>query len=98
MENHAPQFGELSDTLDEDMVQRIDWTNQENQQRFGIAKDGKRWSFFNKKLKRIVYLSCVARSRLQCPSPFSDVEDAYRIPRGDSYDDFPAGELLLDDD
>ena len=64
--------------------------------------EGALWSFnyffFNKKLKRIVYLSCVARSRLQCPSPFSDVEDAYRIPRGDSYDDFPAGELLLDDD
>ena len=54
--------------------------------------------FFNKRLKRIVYLSCVARSRQLCPSPFSDVEDEYRIRQDDSQDDFVGGDLMFDED
>ena len=64
--------------------------------------EGALWSFnyffFNKRLKRIVYLSCVARSRQLCPSPFSDVEDEYRIRQDDSQDDFVGGDLMFDED
>ena len=49
-------------------------------------------------MKRIVYLSCVARARQLCPSPFSDVEDEYRIRQDDSQDDFVGGDLMFDED
>lgn len=62
--------------------------------------EGALWSFnyffFNKSLKRIVYFSCVARSKYSAdPKSFEEYDDDYRIYEGDD-DRLPAGDWVMD--